>query len=141
MGVLGPMISTIWRDTEATKSIEGARGYLKKYVKAAIEQKSQIEKSTAQSYVFLHELLQQTEDETMLLDQIVSLLVAGRDTTAVLLSLTFFVMAKRQDIWSKLREEVLTLDGKKPSFEDLKSIKYLSWVLNESKNIPVSCNN
>lgn len=65
-----------------------------------------------------------------------SILIAGRDTTANLLSITFFILAKRPDIWKKLRSEVLAMGGRKPSFEDIKSMTYMNWIFNECENCP-----
>lgn len=111
------------------KAIE-YREFLDKSDKAKVEDEDE---DTKKQYVFLYELAKQTRDRTELTDQLMSILLAGRDTTAGLLSLTFHVLARRPDIWTKLREHVLALQGRKPSFEDLKSISYLNWVLNESE--------
>jgi cytochrome P450 len=58
--------------------------------------------------------------------------LAGRDTTASLLSNVFFVISKRPDIWSKLQEEIAVLNGQAPDYQQLKDMKYLRAVLNES---------
>jgi hypothetical protein len=47
--------------------------------------------------------------------------------------MVFFTLARRQDVWKNLKAEVDLLDGRKPSFTDLKGMTYLTWVLNESK--------
>ena len=82
-------------------------------------------------YIFLHSLAKETGDEKELRDQILHTLVAGRDTTASLMSSTLFVLARRADVWSKLRAEVATLNGKPPTFEEIKEMKYLRYVLHE----------
>lgn len=133
---LGPF-KIFHRDRAFTEATDISRNYVRQIVKEAIANracKSGTDAKTAdQSYVFLHELVKQTQDETILTDQLLNILLAGRDTTAGLLSILFFIMAKRDDVWCKLREEVLKLEGRRPSFEDLKSMTYLAWVLNESK--------
>ena len=88
--------------------------------------------SDKERYVFLYELLKQTRDAYTLRSELLNILLAGRDTTAGLLSNTWWVIARRPDIWSKLRAEVDALDGKKPSYADIKEMKYLRYVLNES---------
>ncbi|KAH0393748.1 hypothetical protein KCU89_g12089, partial [Aureobasidium melanogenum] len=60
-----------------------------------------------------------------------NVLLAGRDTTAGLLSNAFHVLSRHPDIWKKLRAEIATLGGRLPTYEDLKSLKYLKCVLNE----------
>ena len=82
-------------------------------------------------YVFLYELVKRTTDPVQLRAELMNILLAGRDTTASLLSDTWFVLARRPDIWAKLREEVDALGGEKPTFQQIKDMKYLKWVLNE----------
>ncbi|KAJ5291605.1 n-alkane-inducible cytochrome P450 [Penicillium angulare] len=131
--LLGPFV-VFHRDSEFVKASEESRKYVRRIVEETLEQRAlQAEKGSleGESYVFLHELAKRTQDEKMLTDQLLNILLAGRDTTAALLSITFFTMAKREDVWSKLRTEVLKLEGRQPSFEDLKSMTYLQWVMNE----------
>ena len=85
-----------------------------------------------QRYIFLHELLNQTQDPYTLRSELLNVLLAGRDTTAGLLSNTWHVLARRPDIWNKLRHEVDALDGKQPDYAQIKDMKYLKYVLNES---------
>jgi cytochrome P450 len=59
-------------------------------------------------------------------------LLAGRDTTASLLTNVWFILAKRPDIWKRLQAEIATLDGAEPDFEQLKNLKYLKALMNES---------
>ena len=57
-------------------------------------------------YVFLHELVKATSDPLRIRSELLNVLLAGRDTTAGLLSNVFFLLAKRPDVWSKLRKDV-----------------------------------
>lgn len=98
--------------------------------------KDQMEKSGR--YVFLDELVRSTNDPDRIRDELVNILIAGRDTTAALLTHTFHAISKRPDIWAKLREDVQSLKGLPPSYEDLKSMKYLKQVIDESKQ-PQMC--
>lgn len=83
---------------------------------------------------FTHSLSMFTRDRKVLRDQLVSTLLAGRDTTACALSWLFYELAYHPNIFSRLREEVLNTLGKHkiPTYEDLKGMKYLQWCLNES---------
>ena len=85
-------------------------------------------------YVFLYELLKRTTDPMQLRAELLNILLAGRDTTASLLSDTWFVLARRPDIWAKLRKEVDALGGEKPTYQQIKDMKYLRWVFNECKH-------
>ena len=64
-------------------------------------------------------------------------LLAGRDTTASLLSFLFLMFAHHPDVFNKLRNLVLEDFGtyehpKNISFSTLKSCSYLQWCLNET---------
>ncbi|CAG8008810.1 unnamed protein product [Penicillium olsonii] len=138
---MGPLMM-FFRNKEYWTSGAGLRNYIDKFVQKAIDYRiaadsgqkvdPKIKELTDRQYVFSHELSKQTLDKTEIIDQLLSILIAGRDTTANLLSITFFTLARRPDIWDRLRAEVLALGGRKPSFEDLKSMTYMSWVFNES---------
>ncbi|KIV90973.1 hypothetical protein PV10_05571 [Exophiala mesophila] len=83
-------------------------------------------------YVFLYSLLNQTRDRYTLRSELLNILLAGRDTTAGLLTNTWHVLSKRPDIWAKLKAEVDTLGGQIPDYTAIKEMKYLKYVLNES---------
>jgi cytochrome P450 len=85
-------------------------------------------------YIFANELALATDDPMQIRGELLNILLAGRDTTAGLLSNTFFVLARRPDIWAKLQNEVDRLEGKRPDYETLRSMKYLKFVLNECKS-------
>lgn len=133
------------RDRDFSKATVDARAFVDQFAQKALDYGAahSSEKGTSDDpgnrYVFLYELAKQTSDKKMLTDQLLNILLAGRDTTASLLSITCFILARRREIWDKLRDEVLRLESEVPTFEDLKSMKYLNWVLNESKfPLPVS---
>lgn len=90
-------------------------------------------KGEKQRYVFLDELINSTRDPKQLRDELLNILLAGRDTTASLLSNTFHQLARRPEIWSKLKAEVDELNGEKPDYETLRNMKYLKYVLNECR--------
>lgn len=60
--------------------------------------------------------------------------LAGRDTTAATLSWCVYEVSHYPQIYAKLRSEVLSIVGptKEPTYEDLKSMKYLQHTLNET---------
>ncbi len=82
---------------------------------------------TEEGYTFLHALASFTRDRTILRDQLVAVLLAGRDTTASTLSWTFYEMARHPDVFKKLREEIIQTVGleQAPTYSDLKNMKYL----------------
>ncbi|EEQ31785.1 n-alkane inducible cytochrome P-450 [Microsporum canis CBS 113480] len=106
------------------------------YVKKGIERYNSREKGAdgtdeAGRYVFLDELVKETQDPLVLRSELMNILLAGRDTTASLLTLFWNTVSKRQDVWEKLQAEIQTLDGRIPSFEEIKELKYLRYTMNE----------
>ena len=107
------------------------------YVKRALSlSPEELEKQNG--YVFLYELAKHTRDPKVLQDQLLNILVAGRDTTAGLLSFVFFELARNPAVLAKLREEIGTKFGlgkeariEEITFESLKNCEYLKAVLNE----------
>ena len=107
------------------------------YVRKGLAKRDQLltEKSNSEKpgrYVFIDELVRQTTDPIQIRSELLNILLAGRDTTASLLTNVWFVLSKRPDIWSKLQAEVATLDGKVPTFDQMKNLKFLKALLNES---------
>ena len=90
-------------------------------------------------YVFLQALAADTQDPKVLRDNLLNILLAGRDTTASLLSSAFYYLARNQNVWNRLRKEILDAFGdeknpkEKITHAGLKNIPYLRYVLNESK--------
>ncbi|KAF2147191.1 glycoside hydrolase family 20 protein [Aplosporella prunicola CBS 121167] len=96
----------------------------------------ELEKKTKndEGYTFLHALAGDTRDRSMLRDQLVAVLLAGRDTTACTLSWLFYELSTHPEILRKLRKEITEIVGEdnKPTYEHLKSLKYLQHTLNET---------
>ncbi len=57
-----------------------------------------------EGYTFLHALASFTRNPVVLRDQLIAVLLAGRDTTAATLSWLFFELARHPDVVVKLRE-------------------------------------
>ena len=97
--------------------------------------KEQNARTDSKKYIFLQELAQQTKDPIEIRDQCLSILLAGRDTTAGLLSFVFLALARDERIFKKLRDTILQDFGtgiEKITFSSLKSCQYLQWVLSEA---------
>ncbi|EXF74394.1 cytochrome P450 [Colletotrichum fioriniae PJ7] len=86
-----------------------------------------------QGYTFLHELASFTRDRKVLRDQLVAVLLAGRDTTAASLSWTLYELGRHPEVVRKLRAEIIEQVGldREPTYADLKNMKYLQNVMNE----------
>ena len=82
-------------------------------------------------YILLHEMAKETQDKEDLRSQILTVFMPGRDSTGYALSNVFHVLARRSDIYQRLRSEVLRDEQQPLTFEYLKSLKYVQWVLSE----------
>lgn len=121
------------------KCIKLVYDFADKYIQEALDKKRARkegtfpEKDLKGRFVFLDELVEQTDDPHRLRCETINILLAGRDTTASLLSEFFLIIPKRPDILSKVREEVSQLHGRRPCFGDIKNMRYLQYCLNEGK--------
>lgn len=114
--------------------------FAKYYVEKALAMDAQtLDKKSQSGYTFLYELAKTTRNPKILQDQLLNIMVAGRDTTAGLLSFTMFELSRHPDVWAKLKEEVYAQFGRGSqedidniSFESLKKCEYLKWILNEA---------
>ncbi|CAE6394302.1 unnamed protein product [Rhizoctonia solani] len=82
----------------------------------------------------LDHLINFTQDESVIRDEIINILVAARDTTATTLTFAVYILAENPAIMAKLRDEITTRLGTSsyPTLDDLKEMKYLRAVLNET---------
>ena len=114
------------------KYVEEAIQYREALIaQAELEQVPSKSKYRGEQYVVLHELARATGDRKVLRDELLTLYFSGRETTACLLNNLFFVLARRQDVWEQLQKEVDQLAGKKPTFNQLKSMDYVRFCLKE----------
>ena len=71
--------------------------------------------------------------DQQLRDEIITMVLAGHETTANLLSWTFFLLARHPEIEVRLREEARRVLGERdPVLEDVKSLGYTRFVLEEA---------
>lgn len=135
---LGPL-KFLYRDPLWFESIGIVHAFVEKHIDKAIEGERQRDISGSTEYepnhryVLLQEMVKQTQDKLDLRSQILAVFMPSRDTTAFLVANIFHAMARNLDIWRKLRKEVMAVGDQPITFELLKSIKYLQWIINESK--------
>jgi cytochrome P450 len=122
------------------QAVKKVHDYMEEHVDRAIDDRRLKQKSFNEAaqddkrYFFLRELAKLTDDRKTLRDELLGIFFAGRDTTSALLSNLFFVLARSPKIWQRLRDEVDQLGGARPTLDDLKTLKYLGFCLNEGQN-------
>lgn len=110
------------------RSIQSIDAFLQPYIEKALnlQDSAQTVEKSHPDYTFLHALAQYTSDPKLIRDQLVSILIAGRDTTASALSWAFFELAKHPRVVIKLRKEISDAVGSnQPTYSQLKDMKYL----------------
>ena len=131
-----------FRDPAFEKATKTIRAFTEGYVDKALALRQPVENKergmlnnheSPSRIVFLHELAQQLDNKTELRDQLLSVFTAGHESTAIVTSHVFFLLSRHPAVWRRLRKEVVLLNGREPIFEQLKSMNYLRWVINESK--------
>jgi len=81
------------------------------------------------------------EDETpldrkQLMDELITLFVAGHETTSNALTWTFYLIAKYPEVQARLQKELdLVVGGQTPTFEDLEALTYTEMVIKESMRL------
>ena len=136
----GPFFAKLWSGQNYERDSEIVHAFLEGMVDRAFEGKHQRSEAAGGSkarYIFADELISQTSDRALIRGELLNVLLAGRDTTAGLLSNVWFELSKRPDIFAKLEAEVQSIlpDGKNgppPTYEQIKEMKYLRALLNES---------
>lgn len=71
-------------------------------------------------------------NDKQLRDEVMTLLLAGHETTAQALSWTWYLLSKHPAVERQMRKELDALGGKPPTVADLPSLKYTDMVVKES---------
>lgn len=133
---LGPLQFLHW-SPKWHESNRSNQAIVEKYVDRALARvqggATSREKGTKKRPVLLEAMAEQSTDKEQLRNESMQALIAAHETTACLLSNMFWVLARRPDIWTKLRAEVIGVLGNSPlDFEGPLKLKYLRNVINET---------
>ena len=72
-------------------------------------------------------------DDEQLRNQVMTLMLAGYETTATTLTWTWYLLSQNPGVLKRLRSEVRdTLNGRQPRYSDVESMTYTGMVLDES---------
>ncbi|KAH8820366.1 cytochrome P450 alkane hydroxylase-like protein [Xylogone sp. PMI_703] len=127
------------RSKKYRQAIKTIRAYGDKFVKITLEKEQKAadpQSGGKEKFVLLDALVAETRDPVELRDQIVHVLLAGRDTTSALLCWVFLLLAKHPSVFDHLRGEIISTFGEDSSmpmtFESLKACKFLQYVIFET---------
>ncbi|KAK8041781.1 cytochrome P450 52E1 [Apiospora rasikravindrae] len=133
-------------DRELDEYVRFMRAYIARFVAKVKAQRAAEAAEAAEKkdhrYVFLDQLIDTGEPDEVIRDQLLSIFVAGRDTTTSALTYLFFELSRRPDVVRRLRGEIAALGTEDPSWEQLKSMNYLQMAIKEALrlNPPVALN-
>ncbi|KAF4568490.1 hypothetical protein EYR36_010502 [Pleurotus pulmonarius] len=146
MGWTWPL-TEIWGD-KTNKHMKVVDAFIAPIIKDAVRKKSSsdAEKGTATTLdsekkdevnddeTLLDHLVKFTSDPVVLKDEVLNIMIAGRDTTAATLTIILYFLSIHPTVFARLREEVIEKVGanKRPTFEDIREMKYLRAVINET---------
>ncbi|KAG9126839.1 hypothetical protein FRC07_001740 [Ceratobasidium sp. 392] len=136
-----PLAELFWDRTG--KEMQVINAYVQPILKDKLEEKRKMGgKNKAEqgdeleggSDTLLDHLVQFTDDETLIRDEIINILVAGRDTTAATLTFAVYLLAMNSNVLAKLRAEILSHVGPTnyPTSDNFREMKYLRAVINET---------
>lgn len=120
------------------EELQVMENFLQPYIQTVLSLSvEELEKNLSTRETFLDALARFTRDPRVLRDQLVAVLLAGRDTTAGTLSFCTFELSRHPEVVAKLRQEIeervgVGADAKIPTYADLKEMKYLNAVINET---------
>ncbi|KAJ3576017.1 hypothetical protein NP233_g717 [Leucocoprinus birnbaumii] len=98
------------------------RGLKEKESRTATESKEDEVPETLLDY-----LLDKTSDQKVIKDELVNLLVAGRDTTSSLITFSLYMLIEHPEMEQRLRQEIMEKVGseRSPTSEDIRELRYL----------------
>ncbi len=74
--------------------------------------------------------------DRQLRDEVVTLVLAGHETTALVLFYTFYLMSQSPDVEARLDDELRdVLAGRSPKAADVPNLRYTEWVVRESMRL------
>ena len=135
--LLGRLKVLFFWDTSYNRLAHSVHAVVDQYIDKAIARQNKrhdLEKpliDVSKRYIVLDELVHAVRDRVEIRNQILNIFLPARDATGIGLSGVCFLLARHSRVWQRLRAEVLSLKGP-VTFEVLKSLKYMRFVLNES---------
>ena len=137
-GFLGPL-HLVFGKRDFYRACSNVHRYVERRIESVLEKKRQqgedggLEKHL-KGFNLLQALTEDTDNVLELRDGVITILIAGIDSVASLLSTTFWLLARDERVFAKLRASVLDSFGQElPTYDQLKGLTYLRHVFNEGQ--------
>lgn len=92
------------------KACNQVKMYADQWVKKALDKSEDVYDRSGQ-YELIRSLYNEYKDRRLVREQLVNVLLAGRDTTACLLSWTFRLLVRHREVLERLRQEIEAVQG------------------------------
>ncbi|KAL4971288.1 n-alkane-inducible cytochrome P450 [Aspergillus desertorum] len=95
------------------------------------------EEAAAQRHPFIIDLFKELRDRKLVRDQLMNVLIAGRDTTACLMSWACYQLVRHPGSLERLRQEIMSVAGSRDRLTraQVNKMAYLRCVLNETNRL------
>lgn len=135
-----PLLLPIWVPTPTHQKIKKAVKTINAVLDKIFDDRRE---HPSERYDLLSMLMEATYEDTgehmgnkQLRDEVMTLFVAGHETTANALSWTMYLLAQHPDAMKKCIDEIERVTGaKNPEFNNLSELKYLTMVIEESMRL------
>jgi cytochrome P450 len=129
-------LSFLFNTPSYRKSCKIVRRYADRFIEKAFQYaRDRGQEKATEKYPFIFDLHTEYQDRSLVRDQLVNVLLAGRDTTACTMSWTIFHLVRHPEMLQRLREEIIEVTGSETVItrSHTKNMTYLNAVLNESE--------
>ena len=131
-----PFYNIFTRDPKFWASCRACHAFIDRIVEKAMQQNATEDKecSVPENVKFnLASLLaRNSHDQVQIRQELLNLFLPAHDAIAIPLTNIFFNLARKPTIYSKLRREILGLEGRNMTYKAIKSLSYLQAVINET---------
>ncbi|KAI1370786.1 cytochrome P450 [Hypoxylon crocopeplum] len=126
-------LAVLYNPPKFRKACKAVRDWASFFARKALKYKDEVgEERASEKNSFIIDLWKGMRDEQLVRDQLLHILVAGRDATATLISWTFFHLVRNPDILERLRQEVSSVPaGSDITRDQIQKLPFLRCCLNE----------
>ncbi|KAI1264766.1 cytochrome P450 [Xylariaceae sp. FL1019] len=132
-----------YNPTEFRKACRKVHEFVERYI--AERERTRSQKTDDEGFWFMDQIAEGSKNKDEIRDQLLNVLLAGRDTTACCLSWTFRLLVRHPGSMNRLRREIQSIigDSPDPTREQIRNMPFLSCIVKESLRLypPVPLNN
>ncbi|KAF8894969.1 cytochrome P450 [Mucidula mucida] len=116
--------------------LEKVNAYIHPIIDAALQRNKHVAIGAEDDVgdTLLDHLVRATDDASIIREELINILIAGRDTTSATLSFAVYLFSMHPEVMTRLRAEVIRVVGphRQPGIDDVKELKYMRAVINET---------